>query len=136
MLAAPSPSSSPPFRVPPILFVLRTRLQPLSVFLTSTSVGPLHIRGVQCSNRAAAEQRQRTVHVFTQNLDRSSHACFAGGRHPIGVRAADQHGLGPQAQGLYDIAASPHASIHQHFGLLADRCYHLGQRVKTSHAAV
>jgi hypothetical protein len=90
----------------------------------------IHAGRIQRSDGGAAQEPQCAFDIVAQYLQCASDPCLTRRAQPVGIRAANQHGSGPQAERFHNVAATPHATVHEHFHLLVYRIHHFGQRPK------
>src|SRR5215470_13820771 len=84
-------------------------------------------RSIQPRNGRAAQQPKRALHVSFENLEGSPYSWFSRSRKPVGVPASDKHRSRTEADGLYNVAPPPYATIHQYFNLPLRCCHYLGK---------
>ena len=66
----------------------------------------------------------------------ASHSGFSSGGESVSVRTSYQHGASAQANGLDDVRAATHASIHQYFNLISYGFHHFGQNLQSGWSAI
>ena len=90
----------------------------------------------QRRDAGAAGQRQRPVELVREDRDRARDALLAAGGEAVDRRAAEQHALGAERDGLRDVGAAPHAAVDEEGGSPAHGANDLGQRIESADRAV
>src|SRR5260370_41522700 len=78
------------------------------------------IGGIQRGDRRTAEEAQSTFHIITQNLERARDTQLSSSGEAESISAAQENGACTKTNRFYNIAASPNAAVHEHFGLAGD----------------
>src|SRR5260370_38829291 len=78
------------------------------------------IGGIQRGDRRTAEEAQSTFHIITQNLERARDTRLSSSGEAESISAAQEHGACTKTHRFYNIAASPNAAVHEHFGFAVD----------------
>src|SRR5260370_39463228 len=82
------------------------------------------IGGIQRGDRRTAEEAQSTFHIITQNLERARDTRLSSSGEAESISAAQENGACTKTNRFYNIAASPNAAVHEHFGVAVDRGQH------------
>src|SRR6267143_6759735 len=94
------------------------------------------VGGAQRGDRRTAEEAQSTFHIITQNLERARHTRLSSSGQAESISAAQENGACAKTNRFYDIAASPNAAVHEHFGLAVDGGNHLREHFQGGWSAV
>ncbi len=91
---------------------------------------------VEVTGLAPADERKSDVGVGHQVPDHGFHAFLAADREAVGVRPAEQDGVGAEGQRLQHVRAAPDAAVHQHHGVGPDRLPDLHECIQRRDGAV
>jgi len=81
------------------------------------------IRRAQSRNGGAPKQPKSTLHISSQNFERSGNTLLPGGGKSIGVGTPDQNCTRSKTDCFDNVGAAAHSAIHQHLGLTVDGGY-------------
>ena len=92
-------------------------------------------RPVELADRVAAGEREVEVDLGHQVLDQLLDPALPADRERVGVRAAEEHGVGAERHRLQHVGGRADAAVHQH-DRVGQRVAHLDERVERGDGAV